>query len=1102
MSDLMKVQPFDVLLDWVLTELEENQSIFGIHRSLFHTPRKDSPTITEDLFGHYLATPIGPGAGPHTQLAQNIICAWLSGARFIELKTVQIMDDLEIARPCIDMADEGYNVEWSQELKLEQSATEYINAWALIHLLRRALGFEEAVPFGTVFNMSVGYNLEGIQSEPMSRFMDRLEDASQELAAIRLVLREKYPQFAGIEIPAQLTNNVTLSTMHGCPPDEIECIARYLMEERGLHTYVKLNPTLLGKDEVMRILHDSLEFREIHIPDRVFEHDLQYVRAVALIESLKQVAARRGLTFGVKLSNTLAMANHKDYLPGDEMYMSGRPLYPITINLFHKLSQRFDGDLNVSYSAGADALNVTSILAAGALPVTTVSDILKPGGYSRMLQYLETLEQDMRDLGVASLEDLAQDRRSNLAGAAAQALEDPRYKKGYHPYSLPKVESELGLFDCVTAPCTAQCAVCQDVPEYAWLISQQRYDQALGVILSRNPLPNVTGYVCNHLCQTRCTRNNYDEPVAIRALKRFAAEKGAQNPRPKAPDPISKVAVIGSGPSGLAAAYFLALNGVQVTIYEARDRPGGMLALAPTFRLPEAVVQKDIDRIRDLGVEIELAHPVTVPPERLLQQGYDAVYVGSGAQGDARLGIDGEAGEGVYHALDFLERVRLGERVPLGDKVLVIGGGNSAMDAIRSARRLTSGSATIVYRRTRQEMPADEDEIEDALEEGVLLHDLASPTRVILEGGRVVALECVQNELGEAGPDGRRRPSPIAGSEFQIAASSVIVAIGQVPDVTFLEGSTVSLRRNRTIAVEPETGLAGGERVYAGGDAVRGPATIIEACADGRRVAEAICQQLDVSFDRPSVQLPALSEEEIVLMKRTRARREPQNQAGALPLEQRGGFDLVDATLTEEAALAEAARCMQCSAFCDKCVEVCPNRANYTFSTSPVTLALPVVSCRDGQLAVTGEEAFGIEQGRQIVHVDDLCNECGNCATFCVHDGKPYLDKPRLFLTTRDFEQEENNAFAIEGGNGAGWVIRRRESGRESRLSVGGDGGEMRFEFENEWLRIDLSPRFQIDRMTLKEPFEGGFSLSGVVEMAVILQGVTNSLSFLLRREG
>jgi putative selenate reductase len=281
---------------------------------------------------------------------------------------------------------------------------------------------------------------------------------------------------------------------------------------------------------------------------------------------------------------------------------------------------------------------------------------------------------------------------------------------------------------------------------------------------------------------------------------------------------------------------------------------------------------------------------------------------------------------------------------------------------------------------------------------------------------------------------------------------------------------------------------------------VRGPATIIEACADGRRAAEAICRQLSVSFDRPSVQLPALSEEEIVLTKRTRARKEPLAQAAALPLEQREGFDLVDATLAEEAALAEAARCMQCSAFCDKCVEVCPNRANYTFSISPQTLALPIVSCRDGELAVTGEDAFCVEQGRQIVHVDDLCNACGNCATFCVHDGKPYLDKPRLFLTASEFVQEENNAFTIERENGAGWVIRRRESGKESRLSMTDGSGEM--QFENGWLRMTLSPGFQIDSMVLKESFDGTLSLSGAVEMAVILQGITGSLPFLWKREG
>ena len=1115
MSDTMKVQPFDVLLNWILKELEENQSIFGIHRSLFYTPQKDSP-YSSDLFDHYLATPIGPGAGPHTQLTQNILCAWLSGGRFIELKTVQIMDELEIPRPCIDMEDEGYNVEWSQELKLDQSASEYVKAWVLIHVLRRLLGFEGDGPCGTIFNMSVGYNLEGVQSPPMTRFMDRLQDASEEISALQAILRKDFPRFADIEIPSQITDNVTLSTMHGCPPDEIERIGRYLLEERGLHTIVKMNPTLLGQEEVKRILHDHLGFREIHIPASVFEHDLQYSRAVELIKALKQVAAEQGLIFGIKLSNTLALANHKDVLPGDEMYMSGRALYPITINLFHKLSREFDGDpssssgqaLNVSFSAGADALNVTSILAAGARPVTAVSDILKPGGYSRFLQYLESLERDMRDLGVTSLEELAQDKLANLEREATRALEDPRYKKGYHPHGLPKVTLSLELFDCITAPCVEQCAVRQDVPEYAWLISQGEYDRALQVILSRNPLPGVTGYVCTHLCQTRCTRNNYDEPVAIRALKRFAAEKGKETRFfPKNLVSGARVAVIGSGPSGLAAACFLALNGVEVTIYEAKDRAGGMLALAPAFRLPEAIVQEDINRIKELGVKIELAHLITSPPEELLGKGFGAVYVGSGAQKDVRLGIEGEEGGGVHHALDFLERTRRGEVMKLGSKVLVIGGGNSAMDAARSARRLTGGAlppqgwgglrggrVTIVYRRTRQEMPAGEEEITDALAEGILLQELVSPTRVILREGQVVALECVRNELGEAGADGRRKPVPVAGSEFQIEADSIIVAIGQTPDVAFLDGSTVSLRRNGTIVADPQTGLAGEERVYAGGDAVRGPATIIEACADGRRAAEAICQRLGVRCDLPAVQLPLLSEEEIARVKGVRARKVAQCRPEMLPPAQCGLFDLVEATLTEEAALAEAARCMQCSTFCDKCVEVCPNRANYTFSVSPVSLALPQVSCQQGRLAVTGEEVFRIEQSRQIIHVDGFCNECGNCATFCVHDGRPYMDKPRLFLEESDFEREDDNAFYVARSEG-GWAIRRREGGKESYLAVEGGTGEM--DFENDLLRISLSPDFQIKSLELKEEFEGLFSLAEAAEMAVLLKGVTISLPFL-----
>ncbi len=1164
MSDTMKVQSFEVLLNWILKELEGNQSIFGIHRSLFYIPKKDSPYALEDLFGHYLATPIGPGAGPHTQLAQNIVCAWLSGGRFIELKTVQIMDELEIPRPCIDMEDEGYNVEWSQELKLEQSASEYVKAWALIHVLRRLLpstalrrgsgqgsghrGFED-LPFGTIFNMSVGYNLEGIQSPPMTRFMDRLQDASGEVAEIQALLGKKFPQFSDIEIPTRITDNVTLSTMHGCPPDEIERIARYLMEERRLHTAVKLNPTLLGKEKVMGILHDHLGFTEIHIPDAVFEHDLQYDRAVELIKTLKKVAAEQGLTFGIKLSNTLAMANHKGLLPGEEMYMSGRALYPITINLFHKLSQEFGGDLRVSFSAGADAFNLTGVLAAGAWPVTTVTDLLKPGGYSRFLQYLENLEKDMERLGAKSLEDLTRKdldrwrssrtarlsspkscsapperetsfatpeensykaRLANLESEAARALDDPRYKKDYHPYGLPKVESKLGLFDCIATSCVGKCAVQQDVPEYAWLIGQKKYDEALEVILSRNPLPGVTGYVCNHLCQTRCTRNDYDEPVAIRALKRFAAEKGNVSQKGSPPPKLGEglgvgaVAVIGSGPSGLAAACFLALNGIQVTVYEAKDRAGGMLAWAiPSFRLPEAIIQEDIDRIEKLRVKIELSHPITAPPQELFEKGFDAVYIASGAGKSTRLRIEGEEGEGVYDALDFLDRVRRGKPVDLGNRVLVIGGGNSAMDTARTAKRIASGPVTVVYRRTRQEMPAIEEEIEEVLAEGVILEELASPTRVILKDEEVAALECIQNELGEAGEDGRRRPIPIEGSEFEIEADAIIVAIGQVPDVSFLDGSSVSLRKDGTIAAHPQTCLTGEEHTYAGGDVVRGPSTIIEAIADGRRAAEAICRELGIETVLPAVALPQLSDEDIGGLKRTRARKEPQNRAQTLPLEQRGGFDLVEETLSGEAALSEAARCLQCSTLCDKCVEVCPNRANYTYTlqlrsgqaVSPTSLTLPKVSCQQDKWTVTGEETFRLDQTRQIIHVDDFCNECGNCETFCVHDGKPYLDKPRLFLRESDLEQEDDNAFYVERG-AKGWTIRRREGGRESRLCV--EDGSDEVDFENDLLKVRIYAHdFQIKAMEMKKDFQGEFSLISPAEMYVILKGLSTSLSFL-----
>ncbi len=1088
MSDTMRVQSFAFLLRWILAELERSDSIFGIHRSLFYLPQERPLYDTQDMMGHYLGTPIGPAAGPHTQLTQNILAAWLSGGRFIELKTVQIMDELEIPRPCIDMEDEGYNVEWSQELKLSQSADQYIHAWVLIHILRRLLDMDRCLPFGTIFNMSVGYDLKGIQSPPMVRFMDQLVDATAELQQIQGVLREQFPQFADLEIPTRIADSVTLSTMHGCPPDEIERIARYLLEERGLHTIVKLNPTLLGKEAVLQMLHSHLGFHEIQIPDAVFEHDLQFDRAVDLIATLKRTAAERGLFFGVKLSNTLAMANHKGALPGDEMYMSGRALYPVTINLFHKLVQHFEGDLNVSYAGGADALNVPALLAAGARPVTACSDLLKPGGYSRLLQYLENLELEMRQRGVSSLDELALDRLAHLEKAAAEALRNPRFKKAYHPFGLPKVESGLGMFDCIAAPCVEQCAVRQDVPEYAWLLAQGDVDGALQVIMSRNPLPGVTGYVCTQLCQTRCTRNNYDEPVGIRDLKRFAFHNGGLSLR-KAPATGHSVAVIGGGPSGLAAAYFLALNGVRVTIFEARETAGGMLAIAPTFRLPPEVVQADIERIARLGVEIRLNHPIDGPPEALLERGFDAVYIACGFQEDASLEIAGVEGEGVFTALRFLESVARGEMPDLGRRVLVVGGGNTAMDAARTAQRLTGQPVTVVYRRTQAEMPAEEEELRDLLAEGNRLLELVSPQRVLLKGGGVTGLRCVRNTLGESGPDGRRTPVPMDGSEFDLEADSVILAIGQRPDFAWLRGSGIAVGRSGAIAVNPATGQALLQPVYAGGDVARGPATIVEACADGRRAAEAICWELGVPFETLPAPAPTLSTRAVAEVKGTRARRERQNHAASLPVGQRGGFDLVEQTLSDVQAQAEAARCLQCSSLCDKCVEVCPNRANLTYQAPPVQWAVPVLACADGGLAIVGEVPFAAIQPRQILHVDDFCNECGNCTTFCVHQGRPYADKPRLFLERDDFVLEQDNAFHISGNS-----IWRRNGGVESKLTW--DSGALAFETAT--VSLQLSPQFEILSMALRAPFEGALSLVPAAEMVQILRGVMASAPFLL----
>jgi len=1086
MNAAMRPLPFEVLLDWILVEYRSNASIFGIPSAQFFLPESE-PRCATELHGSHLATPFGPAAGPHTQLAQNIVSAWVCGGRFIELKTVQIMDELEIPRPCIDMADEGYNVEWSQELRLGESASEYAKAWALIHVLRRLLGLESKTRFGTIFNMSVGYDLAGILAPPMQAFIDRLEDASDELTEIREIL-ERRRGLSGIDLPHRIVDSVTLSTMHGCPPDEIERIACYLLQERGLHTTVKLNPTLLGKERVLSILHERLGFAEIDIPDTVFDQDLAYARAVEMISSLRELAAARGVGFGVKLSNTLAMANHKEVLPGDEMYMSGRALFPVTVNLFARLVDQFDGDLDVSFSAGADALNAADLVASGALPITAASDLLKPGGYAKLRQYVEDLERAMADADARSLGAFASARRERLARLADDALAADRYTKRFFSHGLPKTSTPLELLDCIEAPCVDACAIRQDIPTYVGWIARGDDDRALATILARNPLPGVTSYVCTHLCQTKCTRNNNDEPVAIRKLKRFATERGMVALEP-AVQTGHRVAVIGSGPSGLAAAFFLALSGIDVTILEAKDFPGGMPAIAPAFRLPREIVTADIDRIRGLGVKIETGASVDGPPERLLDDGFDGVYVACGFATDAGLEIDGIDARGVLGALELLDRVARGDAPNLGADVVVIGGGNTAMDAARTAKRLTGSPVTVVYRRTRAEMPAEAEEVRDLLDEGNRLLELVSPVRIVTADGAVRAVQCVRNELGPPDETGRRRPVPIAGTEFTLDATAVVLATGQRPDLGFLDGSQIEIRSKAGIVVEASTGRAAAAPIYAGGDVTRGPAIIVEACADGRRAAEAICAELGAPFRTVPTDEAEIDETGILSSKRARAEKSMQHRPVDRPADERAAFELVEGAFDEPDARAEAARCLQCSALCDKCVEVCPNRANVAILVRPIEATLPTLAMVGGTLSTRGEEPVAVRQARQIVHVDDLCNACGNCSTFCVHPGDPFRDKPRLFLRADGFEAEDENAFLLESDG-----LRRREGGREMTLRRASRG----YRYGTEHVSVLLGPDGSVDEIEATAPFHGTLSLRPAIEMLVLFEGIASSAPYLI----
>ncbi|MBN2497824.1 MAG: indolepyruvate ferredoxin oxidoreductase subunit alpha [Deltaproteobacteria bacterium] len=518
------------------------------------------------------------------------------------------------------------------------------------------------------------------------------------------------------------------------------------------------------------------------------------------------------------------------------------------------------------------------------------------------------------------------------------------------------------------APCTLGCPANVCVFGYVGLARAGRYDEALDLIREQLPLPRALGHVCHHPCESACIRADYDAPVAINAIKRFVAERESPehyrswlaavrdmiHTRPE------RVAVVGAGPAGLSAAFELRKRGYEVSLLERERLPGGMLALGiPAYRMPRKPLQEEIEGLLSIGIDLQcgksLGRDFTL--RSLLESGFEAVCLATGAWQGVRMGIEGEEAQGVEDALGFLKRLSVGDRALAGRRVLVVGGGDAAIDAARSALRLGAESVEILYRRSAQEMPASDEEVEAAMAEGVKISYLTLPTRLRVEGGRLIAAHCVRTELGEPDASGRRRPVAIAGSDFERDCDQLISAVGQQVEPGLLDGDLALERRSRgEVICKPTTGQSSEARVFAAGDLATGPLTVIHAIASGRKAAYGIDRFLSGGREVAPVALRGLDELEGAVRYhppdvQTAERIEPHRRP---PRERAVDFEPEGEGYDEHAALAEADRCLSCQ-LCGRCNNCIDN------------FGCPAIFKKEGR-----------------VYIDEvLCVGCGICAQLC-----------------------------------------------------------------------------------------------------------------------
>jgi len=478
--------PFGDLVTRLYEEPQRQSALFELPRRCWYSPSAEGPDLSVSFHGHRAGNPSGPASGPHTQMAQNLLLAYVAGARIMELKTVQQNDRLDIPRPCIDMANVGYNVEWSQELLVEESLREYVAGRMLIELFRHAHTEAPATLAGragdVVFDISLGYDLAGITSNKIQRFLDGIRDARAMVDRLRSEIPTRHVRGRDLPFPTTISSSLTLSTFHGCPTDEIERIAEFLIAERGLDVIVKMNPPTIGQGELEHLLHDVLGYREIRVRPQAYAASQTFEEAVQMTRRLTDFASSRGRSFGCKFSNTLEVENHRQVFGAGNalMYLSGAPLHVITMSLAARFRQSVGAHVPISFSAGIDARNFASAVACGFVPVTTCTDLLKTGGYGRLPDYLQNLAKEMEAVGAGSIDDfvrkahghggdVASAALANNTVVAMQAQENPRYRADNNRREPKRVDTHLRLFDCLT--CDKCIPVCPNAANFVYPVA-------------------------------------------------------------------------------------------------------------------------------------------------------------------------------------------------------------------------------------------------------------------------------------------------------------------------------------------------------------------------------------------------------------------------------------------------------------------------------------------------------------------------------------------------------------------------------------------------------------------------------------------------------